>query len=312
MTLDRDAWALVLGGSSGMGLAAADKLSRHGMSVCVVHRDRRGAMPRIQPRFDDIAARGAGFCAFNVDALSPEGQREVLDGLALAMGDGRVRLLLHSIAFANLRLLAPVPPPASGGPAAARAALAAALGIDAGAVDAAVARLFGDGHPAFVGLADPPAYDSEVLLEDEDFARTVHAMGTSLVTWVQALLRRGLFARDARVVAMTSEGNRAAWRGYAAAAAAKAALESAARAIAVECAPHGVRCNIVQAGVTRTPALALIPGHQQMIAHALARNPMKRLTTPEDVASVIWLLTTDDAAWINGALIAADGGERLG
>ena len=306
----RDEWAVILGGSSGMGLAAADKLSRHGMSVFIVHRDRKGAMGRIQPSFDAIAARGVGFRALNLDALSPEGQAEAIETLAGCLGDaGRVKVLLHSIAFANLRLLAADAPDAR--PAEARAALAAALGIDVERVTQAVAGLFQEGSSALVGLADPPRY-GEAVLEDEDLARTVHAMGTSLVTWVQALHRRGLFAGDARVLGLTSEGNRAAWRGYAAAAAAKAALESAARAIAVEFAPYGVRCNIVQAGVTRTPALALIPGHQHMIAHSLARNPFRRLTTPEDIAGVICLLCTEEAAWINGALIAADGGERLG
>jgi NAD(P)-dependent dehydrogenase (short-subunit alcohol dehydrogenase family) len=305
----RDQWALILGGSSGMGLATADKLSRHGMSVCVVHRDRKGAMARIQPSFDEIAAR-VPFRAYNLDALSPEGRDTVLAGLAEAMGEaGRVRVLLHSIAFANLRLVAPTA--AGRPPARAREALAAALGIDAERVGAAVATLFAEGDPAFLGLADGAAYGDN-LLEDEDLTRTVHAMGTSLITWVQALLGRKLFAADARVLGLTSEGNRIAWRGYAAAAAAKAALESAARAIAVECAPHGLRCNIVQAGVTRTPALALIPGSQHIIAASLARNPMGRLTTPEDVAGLICLLATDEAAWVNGALVCCDGGEHLG
>jgi NAD(P)-dependent dehydrogenase (short-subunit alcohol dehydrogenase family) len=302
-------WALVLGGSSGFGLATADKLSRHGMSVCIAHRDRKGAMSRIQPHFDAIAARGHGFRAYNVDALSAEGRDQVLDGLREAMGDGgRVRLLMHSIAFGNLRLLAPMPE------ARRRSTLhlAEALGLEPGRVTEAVGRLFADGDPAFAQLAEPPAYDSNTLLEDEDFARTVYAMGTSLVTWVQALRARGLFADDARVVAMTSEGNRAAWRGYAAVSAAKAALEAASRAIALECAPFGIRSNIVQAGVTNTPALQLIPGHQHLLAGGMLRNPFGRLTTPEDVAGFICLLATDEAAWVNGAVLMVDGGEHLG
>jgi len=161
-------------------------------------------------------------------------------------------------------------------------------------------------------LADPPVYDQGNFLEDEDFTRTVHAMGTSLVGWVQETRARGRFADDARVVALTSEGNRVAWRGYAAVSAAKAALEAAARSIAVELAPRGLRCNIVQAGVTRTAALALIPGSNHLAAGALRRNPLGRLTTPEDVANAICLLATDEAAWINGALLAVDGGERNG
>jgi len=303
-------WALVLGGSSGIGLATADKLSRHGMSVCIVHRDRRGAMARIQPAFDAIAERGAGFRAFNLDALSAEGRDAVLDGLAEAMRPaGRVRVLLHSIACGNLKLLVPG---RDDRPQAARARLAQALGVDPVRLGEAVTTLFLEGDPSFAALVDSPACDQDHLLENEDLARTAQAMGTSLIDWVQAVHRRGLFASDARVFGLTSEGNRAAWRGYAAIAVAKAALEAAARAIAVEYGPHGVRCNILQPGATLTPAFGLIPGSHHVAAAALLKNPMRRLTTPEDVAGVICLLSTDEAGWINGALIAVDGGERLG
>ena len=51
-------WALILGGSSGFGLATAHKLSQHGFNICVVHRDRRGAMKRIEPEFEAIRRAG--------------------------------------------------------------------------------------------------------------------------------------------------------------------------------------------------------------------------------------------------------------
>jgi NAD(P)-dependent dehydrogenase (short-subunit alcohol dehydrogenase family) len=136
-------------------------------------------------------------------------------------------------------------------------------------------------------------------------------MGTSLLTWVQAVFARGLFAGDARVLGLTSEGNQVAWRGYAAVSAAKVALEAVARSIAVEFAPHGIRANVIQAGVTDTPALRMIPGHERMLEVAAARNPGGRLTRPEDVAEVVCLLATPEAAWINGAIVPVDGGERI-
>jgi NAD(P)-dependent dehydrogenase (short-subunit alcohol dehydrogenase family) len=102
-----------------------------------------------------------------------------------------------------------------------------------------------------------------------------------------------------------------AWKGYAAVAAAKTAMESVARSIAVEFAPHGVRCNVLQPGVTETPALAAIPGSAQLKAQALGRNPFGRLTRPADVANAIFLLSLDEAAWINGALLRVDGGEHV-
>ena len=96
------------GGSSGFGLATAQKLAEQGMSVCVVHRDRRALLKQIEPEFEKIRGTGAKFLALNTDALDAEKRHEVLDALAEAMGsDGRVRVLMHSVAFGNLKLLAP-------------------------------------------------------------------------------------------------------------------------------------------------------------------------------------------------------------
>ena len=88
-------------------------------------------------------------------------------------------------------------------------------------------------------------------------------------------------------------------------------LESISRAIAVEFGPYGIRSNVLQAGVTDTPALRLIPGSARMVAHSLMRNPLGRLTTPMDVANVICLMCTPEAAWVNGTVIRVDGGENV-
>ena len=67
---------------------------------------------------------------------------------------------------------------------------------------------------------------------------------------------------------------------------------------------------MIQPGVTDTPSLRLIPGSDHLKQGALLRNPFHRLTRPEDVANVIYLLCRDEAAWINGAVIRVDGGEK--
>ena len=305
----QDEWALILGGSSGFGLATAHKLSEHGLNICVVHRDRRGAMSRIEPEFERIRERGVALVTFNQDALADDSRAEILDDLAqrLEAGGGRIRLLLHSIAFGNLKLIGPEAPAKS----TARAALASELDIEEERLAEVVDRSFAEGVDGVQGLTSPPGYAQDLFLEDEDMVRTIYAMGTSLLTWTQDVLGRGLFADDARVLGMTSEGNEVAWKGYAAVAAAKVALESVSRSIAVEMAHFGIRSNIVQAGVTDTPALRLIPGNDHLKAQARTRNPFGRLTTPEDVANVIYLLSLPEAAWINGAIIRVDGGEHI-
>jgi len=302
---------LILGASSGFGLATAHKLAEQGLNLCLVHRDRRGAMRRIEPEFEKIRGQGGQVLAFNADALDAERRAEILDSLSEAMGERqRVRIVLHSIAFGNLKLIGPEKArPRSHGSA--RSELASALGIDEARLSEAVDELFANGLDELHTLASPPEYPSRSYLDGDDFARTIHSMGTSMLDWTQDLLARGLFEEDARVFGLTSEGNTVAWKGYAAVAAAKVALESVARSIAVEFAPHGVRCNVIQAGVTETPALAAIPGSAHLKAQARTRNPFGRLTTPRDVANMIYLLSLDDAAWVNGEVIRVDGGEHI-
>ena len=302
-------WALILGGSSGFGLATAQKLGERGMNLAIVHRDRRGAMARIEPEFEKLRGQGVELRTWNVDATSPEKREEVVADLAKELGSsGKIRVLLHSIAFGNLKLIAPEKAP----PRTAAAALARKLGVDEAKVVAAADEVFAEGdedglHP----LTSAPAYPERSYLDEEDFGRTILSMGTSLLGWVQGVFHAGLFADDARVFGLTSEGNEVAWKGYAAVSAAKVSLEALARSIAVEFGPHGIRCNVIQAGVTETPALAAIPGSDHLKAQARLRNPLGRLTTPRDVAGVIHLLSLPAAAWINGEVIRVDGGEHI-
>ncbi len=307
MFRNRDYWALILGGSSGIGLATAKKLATMGLNLFIVHRDRRGAMTKIDEEFAAIRAQGVRLEAFNVNALSEEGRLEVLTSMADKMGQGKVRLLLHSIALGNLKLLAPHVKDNSK----TLNQLAAALKVDAKTLQEKVDAIFVDGADELIHLATPVNYNQDNFLGEEDFNQTIQYMGTNLLLWVRELHTRHMFAPDARVLGLTSEGNEIAWRGYAAVACAKVALESVARAIAVEFAPYGIRANILQPGITDTAALNLIPGSSHMKAGARQRNPFGRLTRPEDVANVVSLMVTDEAGWINGSIIRVDGGEHI-
>ncbi len=306
---NKNYWALILGGSSGFGLATAKALGKAGMNICVVHRDRRGSMEKINAEFEEIKSYGVEFVSFNTNALGDEEREAVLTELGEKMKEkgGKIRVYLHSIAFGNLKLLAPIPEPKSS-PA---KQLAEKLGVDAGAVQQKVDELFENGGDAFVSVTSPAEYNNELLLDNEDMANTVYAMGTSYYTWAKDIFQKGLFADDARCFGLTSEGNEIAWRGYAAVGAAKVAMEALSRSMASELGRYGIRSNIIQAGVTDTPALRHIPGNRHIAANARQRNPLGRLTEPVDVGNVIMLLARDEAAWINGTIVRVDGGEHI-
>jgi NAD(P)-dependent dehydrogenase (short-subunit alcohol dehydrogenase family) len=262
---------------------------------------------QVEPEFEKLRGAGVRVLTLNKNALDATVRREILDELVAAMGkSGRVRTLLHSIAFGNLKLIAPEKRRRSN----AGAALATEIGVAEEVVTAKADALLREGADALATLATPPAYPDR-FLDEGDLQHTIHAMGTSLLGWTQELLERQRFAPDARVIGLTSEGNEVAWKGYAAVAAAKVALESISRSMAVELAPYGIRANVIQAGVTETPALTAIPGNEQLKAQARLRNPYGRLTTPKDVANAVYLLSTDEAAWINGVVLRVDGGEHI-
>jgi enoyl-[acyl-carrier protein] reductase III len=253
-------WALILGGSSGLGLASAVKLSREGMNIIIIHRNSRSEMEAINSAFSEIIDNNVKFISFNVDAGNYEKRKQTLSEIKLQIGTEKIKCLIHSIAKGNLKAM----------------------------VD-----------------------ETQPELEKDDFMITLEYMAISLYEWTKDLFKEKLFADDTRIISFTSEGNAKAYKNYSAVSVAKVALEAISRNIALEFAPYGIRSNCIQAGVTDTRSLRMIPGSDKMKEMAMSRNPFGKITTPEDVANVVYLLCKDEARWINGAIIPVDGGESI-
>lgn len=252
----KNQWAIILGGSSGLGLASAKKLAAEGMNICIVHRDRKSNVEAFFDEVKTIESFGVLVKTFNKDALNKEVRNEIVSGFS----ENSVRLLLHSIAKGSLKKM--------------------------------------------------KGAENEILSK-QDFDITIHAMATSWYEWTQTLILQNKFAKPARNIAFTSEGNSRVWPGYGAVSAAKSVLEALMRNMAVELAPMQLTTNCIQAGTTQTPSFLAIPGSSQLAEMAIKRNPFHRLTTPEDVANAVYLLCKKEADWINGTTLKVDGGESL-
>jgi len=153
--------------------------------------------------------------------------------------------------------------------------------------------------------------DPKDVLTKAQVDMTLEVMANSLVYWIQDLILRNLMREGGRIYAMTSSGGHRVWPTYGPVSAAKAALESHCRQLALELALHKITVNAIQAGVTETPALRKIPGSEKMVEFAKSVNPMGRLTTPEDVAKAIALLSHEENYWMTGNVIRVDGGEDI-
>ena len=141
-------------------------------------------------------------------------------------------------------------------------------------------------------------------------AKAIHVMGNSLLYWTQKLYEESLLASGSRVVGLTSECNYLAMEGYGPVSVAKVAMEAIIRQIGWELGKVGITANAVQAGVTPTRALTKITDRwESWVEKTKKRNPMRRTTTPKDVAGVISLLLNPEADFINCSIIYCDGGE---
>lgn len=95
--------ALILGASSGIGLATAKILAKNNWNIIIVHRDRRGNMPVIEPHFEEIKSYGATLLTINNNACEAKGQEEIIAEIKSNNKDFKtINALIHSIADGNI------------------------------------------------------------------------------------------------------------------------------------------------------------------------------------------------------------------
>jgi 3-oxoacyl-[acyl-carrier protein] reductase len=175
--------------------------------------------------------------------------------------------------------------------------LVAGVTAGLGPIEVLVLNAAGIVHPAMMPFLQMPqdALEQAVLAQLRAVTLPARAVGAAMTA-----------ARAGSIVVVSSGLARDPQPGFADLAAAKAAVEGAARAMARELGPHGVRVNIVAAGPTLTRAAAW--ASEEDCRRWAARTPLGRNACADDVAGAVALLASPLAGFCTGAYLPANGG----
>jgi NAD(P)-dependent dehydrogenase (short-subunit alcohol dehydrogenase family) len=237
--------ALVTGGASGIGRAAAQRLATEGARVAILARDpARGRAAADALGVDLVVADVADEAAVERAAVEAEAKLGgPVDVLVNAAGTYRIQPLLEL-----------------------------------------------------------PAADWDALLAGN--LRGAFLVGRAVAARLIAASQPGVIVNVASIAAFLADAvEPAAHYG-----ASKAGLLALTRQMAAEWGPHGIRANAVAPGLIDTPMLTMTPSTPEGRAFIDARVPLGRVGQPEEIAAVIAFLASDEASYVTGATLLADGG----
>jgi NAD(P)-dependent dehydrogenase (short-subunit alcohol dehydrogenase family) len=182
---------------------------------------------------------------------------------------------------------------------------------DAGQVEAFVARVDAELGPIDVLVNNAAVSLGQSFLETswETWDRTLRVNLSGAFLCGQAVARR-MVARGTggRIVNIGSTNSFTAERGHASYVASKGGIAMLTRAMAVDLAPHGILVNAVAPGPIRTEATADAfdaDEYRAALAHGV---PLARAGRPAEIAGIVSFLASNDASYMTGSFVIADGG----
>ena len=173
------------------------------------------------------------------------------------------------------------------------------------------------GLDVFVANARPEVgafYQPAMSIGLEQWDAAMSSQGKAFLVGVQAAEK--LMSENGRIIGITYApgGRYGSWQSWVGMGAAKSALETLVRYFAVALAPRGITVNAISPGWIEDSVLNTLPEPVvQMIRdhHKNGWTPMRRLGTPAEIGNVVALFCSQEAGWITGQTISADGGMGL-
>ena len=157
-----------------------------------------------------------------------------------------------------------------------------------------------------------PAAAKLTDLPEAEFDRVMAVNVKSALLATQAAARRMTPRRRGAIVNMGSVMGVLAGPEHIPYTVSKGAIRQLTASTALSLAPYGVRVNAVGPGVIETPMAAAVTGPAgEGLAQVLSRTPLGRLGRPQEIAAVVAFLASDEAAYITGQTIYADGGRLV-
>ena len=183
---------------------------------------------------------------------------------------------------------------------------------DAEQVDQAFKEVEAEHGPVEVLIANAGVTKDTLLLRmsEEDFTSVLDTNLTGAFRVVKRASKLMMRARKGRVVLISSVVGLTGSPGQSNYAASKAGLVGFARSLARELGPRNITVNVVAPGFVDTDMTAVLSDERR--AEIVAGVPLGRYADPAEIASTVRFLSSDEAAYITGAVIPVDGGLGMG
>jgi NAD(P)-dependent dehydrogenase (short-subunit alcohol dehydrogenase family) len=145
-------------------------------------------------------------------------------------------------------------------------------------------------------------------LKNDDFKHDFNINVIGMINVIKASLQALKKSGNASVVSFSTVAVSQGMSFHASVATAKGAIEGLARSLAAEYAPSGIRFNVIAPSLVNTPLASGLTKSESRLTTISKRHPLNRIGEPDEIASLVSFLVSDEASWMTGQVLHIDGG----